>query len=141
MYNNTLKYLGLNGNFIGLAGIDGPAGSSTARRRFGAASLDIDGPTSIGAMLAVNTTLTALDLSANRLGNAGVTAVLRGLGRNGSLLRLDLSRNHMTFITAPMVACIIANPRCVLQELYLSGNPWGWMGPCQLHMGCLALGL
>lgn len=135
MYNNTLKYLGLNGNFIGLAEIDGPAGSSTARRRFGAASLDIDGPTSIGAMLAVNTTLTALDLSANRLGNAGVTAVLRGLGRNGSLLRLDLSRNHMTFITAPMVACIIANPRCVLQELYLSGNPLGLDGAMSIAHG------
>ena len=135
MYNNTLKYLGLNGNFIGLAGIDGPTASAATKRRFGAASLDTDGPTSIGAMLAVNTTLTALDLSANRLGNSGVTAILRGLGRNGSLLRLDLSRNQMTFITAPMIACIIANPRCVLQELYLSGNPLGLDGAMSIAHG------
>lgn len=135
MYNSTLKYLGLNGNFIGLAGIDGHTASTTARHRFGAASVDIDGPTSIGAMLAVNTTLTALDLSSNRLGNAGVTAVLRGLGRNSSLLRLDLSRNQMTFITAPMIACIIANPRCVLQELHLSGNPLGLDGAMSIAHG------
>lgn len=135
MYNNTLKYLGLNGNFIGLAGVDGHTASTTARRRFGAASVDIDGPTSIGAMLAVNTTLTALDLASNRLGNAGVTAVLRGLGRNGSLLRLDLSRNQMTFITAPMIACIIANHKCVLQELYLSGNPLGLDGAMSIAHG------
>ncbi|TNJ29338.1 putative NOD3 protein [Giardia muris] len=136
MYNSSLKYLGLGGNFIG---VTQPLAMGSSESAYGAGrTVELDGPTSFGAMLSVNVGLVALDLSDNKLGNIGLTAIFRGLSRNSYVRRLNISRNHATFVAMPMLSCILASRNCVLEEIRLAHNTLGLDGAKSLAFGLAA---
>lgn len=136
MYNGTLEYLGLSDNYIGLANVDpSMRGSGASARVLGGVSIETDGSTSFGSMLAVNTTLRSLDLSGNRLGNAGATAIIRGLGRNTTLTHIDLSNNMITYVAVPLLSNILLSEQCAIVDLALSFNPLGFEGAKSLSYG------
>mmetsp|Transcript_18615 Transcript_18615/g.51410 ORF Transcript_18615/g.51410 Transcript_18615/m.51410 type:complete len:131 (+) Transcript_18615:295-687(+) len=57
-------------------------------------------------MLAVNTTLTSLDLSYNSVGDTGATAILRS--QNSSLKVLNLSLNHVSHNVIQQINSLLA---------------------------------
>lgn len=136
MYNSSLKYLGLGGNFVG---VTQPLTMASVENAYGTGrTVELDGPTSFGAMLSVNVGLVALDLSDNKLGNIGLTAIFRGLSRNSCVRRLNISRNHATFVAMPMLSCILASRNCVLEEIRLAHNILGLDGAKSLAFGLAA---
>lgn len=117
--NRSLRSLNASGNFLSGYGQNGKFVRDEA------------GLSGFARALAVNTTLTSLNLSENRLGLQGIQALLPGVAATTSLLDLDLSRNNITGEGAEKLAEVLS-ANVSLTKLDLRLNQIGMLGAIAL---------
>ncbi|XP_068756016.1 NLR family CARD domain-containing protein 3-like, partial [Montipora capricornis] len=94
-------------------------------------SIGDEGATSLSQALAVNTSLTTLDLSRNSIGDEGATSLSQALAVNTSLTTLDLSCNSIGAEGATSLSQALA-VNTSLTTLHLSHNSIGDAGATSL---------
>ena len=90
--------------------------------------IGVAGAIALGAVLVDNTHLQQLALNSCALGPSGVEHLVECLGRNESLVTLNLTSNGITEVACPAICDAIEDNGGALSELLLDENPLGGKG-------------
>ncbi|CCI43000.1 unnamed protein product [Albugo candida] len=127
MNNKTITMLNLSHNKIGdggarvLARLLGPDSILTCLDLYDN-HISASGGEFLGQGLEQNTSLCELNLRLNRLTDKGGHMLAQSLIGHNSIKILDLSNNQLEKESAESLATVIANPKCTLRSIDLSGN-------------------
>nr|CCA27234.1 conserved hypothetical protein [Albugo laibachii Nc14] len=127
MNNRTVTLLNLSHNNIG------DDGARVLAKLLGADSMltclelydnhiSASGGEFLGQGLEQNTSLCELNLRLNRLTDKGGNRLIQGLIRHSSIKILNLSNNELGEESTRSLATVIANSKCTLRSIDLSGN-------------------
>lgn len=129
--NATLRQLCVGHDELGDAGVKLLCDGLARNPRSGLQVWDLefkglshDGVAALGALLAVNSSLTTLTLARNQIGDEGMTHLVAGLTANGQskLAVLHLTDVSVTGAGLDSLAELIESPNCSLETLALSFN-------------------